>query len=175
MLSHCIVYTKYKCKIHSAFIYKKMQWPRLQIELYILKLKKSKKDKRHVYIALVCLSCHSKSIKRERRKADSNYDREQTRDCICGGDTPRLTTLCGSRGSSSLFLQWFRLLLVCPLFLCKPRKPTCVILKLSCHMFHMTIHLVCLKTKNLVCACMCMCMCNWCFRQCFEFWFNRNS
>lgn len=137
----------YKCEIHCALKWEKKR-KKCNDQVFkrsILKLKKkSKQDKRHT--ALVCLSCHSKFIKRERRKADSYYDREQTRDCICGGDTPRLTTLCGSRGSSSLFLQWFRLLLVCPLFLCKPRKPTCVILKLSCHVFHMTISPSLLKT-----------------------------
>lgn len=69
------------------------------------------------------------AMKREKRKADSYYDREQTRDCIGGGGTPGLITLCESRGSNSLLLQWFHLLLVCPLFLCKPRKPTCVTLK----------------------------------------------
>lgn len=71
------------------------------------------------------------AMKREKRKADSYYDREQTRNCIGGGGTPRLTTLCRSTGSSNLLLQRFHLLLVCLLFLCKPRKPTCVTLRVE--------------------------------------------
>lgn len=71
------------------------------------------------------------AMKREKRKANSYYDREQTRDCIGGGGTPRLTTLCRSTRSSNLLLQRFHFLLVCLLFLCKPRKPTCVTLRVE--------------------------------------------
>jgi hypothetical protein len=78
---------------------------------------------------------YSKPIERGRKKADSYYNREQTRDCIGGGSTPRLTTLCGSRGSNGLFLQWFHLLLVYLLFLCKPRKPTRVTQRSLHHTF----------------------------------------
>lgn len=103
--------------------------------LYSLWNKKLKKNKWHIHTALIYSFCHSKSIERERRKANSYCDREQTRDCIGGRGTPRLTTLCENRGSSSLLLQWFHLLLVCLLFLCKPRKPTCVTLKLSSNVY----------------------------------------
>lgn len=101
--------------------------------------KKSKRNKRHVHtLLLYILFAIQKSIERERRKADSYYDREQTYDCIGGGGIPRLTTLCGSIGSSGLLLQLFHLLLVCLLFLCKPRKPTCVTLKSRAPCVHTT-------------------------------------
>lgn len=141
-----------KCSTSSIYeIYKikeKCNDQNLEIKSYKYSMKwnkKLKKNKRHVHTALVYPFCHSKSIERERRKANSYCDREQTRDCIGGSGTPRLTTLCENRGSSSLLLQWLHLLLVCLLFLCKPRKPTRVTLKLSSKRGYTTIHLAFLR------------------------------
>lgn len=89
-----------------------------------------------MFTLLLCVLFAIQNIHRTRKKESKYYcDREQTRDCIGGGGIPRLTTLCENRGSSSLLLQWFHLLLVCRLFLCKPRKPTCVTLKLSFNVY----------------------------------------
>lgn len=120
-----------------------MQWSNLWFYTPWNEIKSWRKNKQHVHtLLLYILFAIQKVIERERRKADSYYDREQTRDCIGGGDIPRLITLCRSIGSSDLLLQRFHLLLVCPLFLCKPRKPTCVTLKSSFLCIHDEIHLI---------------------------------
>jgi len=127
-----------------------------------------------MFTVFMCPFCHSKSMKRERRKANSYCDREQTRDCIGGGGIPRLTTLCENRGSSSLLLQWFHLLLVCLLFLCKPRKPICVILKLNTNVYTYDDSPGFLKVYNLFNVRVQLCVKERCIRRSFKSGFKRN-
>lgn len=94
---------------------------------------------------------HSKSIKDEKRKADSYYYREQTRNCIGSGGTPSLTTLYGSKESRSLLLQRFHLLLVYLLFLCKRRKPTFCYFKAEFLCAYTAILVIIRKAYNLMC------------------------